>query len=722
MHSSLSIVIFSKVSISKSYLYWLVSCQVCRACISKFLHSHLIVVFCDCNAPSCPVFSLLRNNDVCLTGAEDVDQKHAAERRLNRLIGGRSSVNELVRRNILPEDGLERGPQVQQIQKNLLKEQDKARLSRFLESRPTLEDVVNHNLMQDTMTWTRDIQKGSLPTPRNCHTTTAVGSQIFLLGGYGPGVRSIELCVYDTDTSTWSRPLGTGVVPAARYSHSCVAVASQLILFGGFSLQHNRWLNDVHVLDTEFQQPFVTPLGRGRRHSQDSKVATANEIMSPKNLNTPQTVLMWYQPKIVGEVPCQRAAHSATVIGNLIYIFGGNDGSSFFNDLHILDTDMLEWRKVDTTGDIPPPRAGHTASVLSKNAIVVFGGGNEQGPTNDLHVLDTTTMCWTRRKVYGTAPSARAGHIASTVFDTQLLVFGGGYIDKVCNDVHMYDFDMNTWARPSDTGTIPVPRAGHTVALVGPRLYVFGGGDADDVFNDMHVLDTAFFRLPRGRSMENGKLQRVPSRDRHGSISGAELHNMPARQAHLVTRKIAGATSRIKHALAETQRKIAEKHAEQQFKEQQLFGMLKMIEDSRENQFALLRDEIKRVEDHVLGELDGLVATFEQLQRSSSGEAQAVSDSGHPEQQPQCDVRKHDTAAGPVRSVRPIQPVTRARNYAMVVPLSSSTPATTREPVAPSTTAQQLKVEPGADSKSSRRALRKAKQRAKRKKKPSNEQ
>ena len=51
------------------------------------------------------------------------------------------------------------------------------------------------------------------------------------------------------------------------------------------------------------------------------------------------------------------------------------------------------------------------------------------------------------------------------------------------------------WSRPSDSGTVPVPRAGLASCVVGSRLFVFGGGDSEEVFNDLHVLDTAFLKV-----------------------------------------------------------------------------------------------------------------------------------------------------------------------------------------------------------------------------------
>lgn len=130
------------------------------------------------------------------------------------------------------------------------------------------------------MTWTREVMQGHPPLPRNCHTMTNLKNRLYLIGGYNTGAHSAELHVYDTEGSQWTRPIVAGVVPVERYSHTCSGVGTSLILFGGFSA---TWLNDVHVLDTEFVQPFYPKLA--------AKGAAPAE---------PLRMHMWYQPQISG--------------------------------------------------------------------------------------------------------------------------------------------------------------------------------------------------------------------------------------------------------------------------------------------------------------------------------------------------------------------------------------------------------------------------------------
>eukprot|EP00808_Paulinella_micropora_P027505 g7254.t1 len=356
------------------------------------------------------------------------------------------------------------------------KQDSKNLLAKFMVERPSMKQLVqeHENLIPEhTMVWSLSITDGLEPFPRNCHTLTHVKNsrgedKLYLLGGYGSDQPN-ALLVYDVRNNTWSQPLVAGRAPIDRYSHTCVAVGSQLVFWGGYSMTEH-WLNDLHFLDTDFQQSFKPPIGT----TQDGDSGE---------------MLLWYQSVAKGVAPCPRAAHSATVVGKKVFFFAGNDGKHLFNDLHILDTETMEWIRPNMTGTIPAPRAGHTASLVGSK-IVVFGGGTQMGPVNDLHILDTVTMQWERPDQHGSPPSPRAGHSCITVFKTHILVFGGGFLDKAFNDLHLYDVETSTWSRPNDTRP-PTPRAGHSCTSCGDRLFLFGGGDSERVYNDLFCLDTA---------------------------------------------------------------------------------------------------------------------------------------------------------------------------------------------------------------------------------------
>jgi dynein heavy chain len=80
--------------------------------------------------------------------------------------------------------------------------------------------------------------------------------------------------------------------------------------------------------------------------------------------------------------PSPRGAHSATLIGKNVYVFGGYGGMGYgrrdLNDLHMLDIETWKWSKITPKGKGPDKRSGHQATACD-NSLYVFGGKNENG-------------------------------------------------------------------------------------------------------------------------------------------------------------------------------------------------------------------------------------------------------------------------------------------------------------------------------------------------------
>lgn len=48
--------------------------------------------------------------------------------------------------------------------------------------------------------------------------------------------------------------------------------------------------------------------------------------------------MYWSTPACSGEIPPPRRAHTATSVEDKIFVFGGSNGTTYYNDLYILDT------------------------------------------------------------------------------------------------------------------------------------------------------------------------------------------------------------------------------------------------------------------------------------------------------------------------------------------------------------------------------------------------
>jgi len=209
--------------------------------------------------------------------------------------------------------------------------------------------------------------------------------------------------------------------------------------------------------------------------------------------------MAWSQPRQHKNcfVPGPRAAHSADLIGNKLFLFGGWNGKKALNDLHILDVDQLTdgecpqeaWTEAFPIGTIPATRNNHISVIVHTTKVFIHGGHDGGKWLNDLHILDTERMSWVTPSVAGTCPQARACHTL-TLLDRKLIMFGGYDGSRCFSDVDILDLDTMTWRQPHISGIQPLARNAHTMTNIGGKLYLFAGHSGSKHLQDLHILDT----------------------------------------------------------------------------------------------------------------------------------------------------------------------------------------------------------------------------------------
>eukprot|EP01133_Synstelium_polycarpum_P020113 gene20113-24117_t len=194
--------------------------------------------------------------------------------------------------------------------------------------------------------------------------------------------------------------------------------------------------------------------------------------------------------KTTGTVPQPRSRHSATLVNDKIYIFGGSDAHTTFNSLYALDIHTLKWSIPNCGGDTPQPSWGHS-SLLYDNRIYFFGGNNGDTMSDSLNILNLDTFEWevnvpvTFDKV---KPVNRAGH-TMTLYKDKFIVFGGsGNNDTLLNDTFVLDPVARCWKLFSGDNA-PTLRCAHTAEIVNNLIYMFGGSDGRRYFKDISILD-----------------------------------------------------------------------------------------------------------------------------------------------------------------------------------------------------------------------------------------
>ncbi|MHC5040176.1 MAG: Kelch repeat-containing protein, partial [Planctomycetota bacterium] len=179
---------------------------------------------------------------------------------------------------------------------------------------------------------------------------------------------------------SWSPLSPGGVLPPVRYGHTAVVdtTGQQMIIFGGYDnvSPNPNTQNDTHALS-------LSGGGNGT----------------------------WAQiVPVSGSGPAR--AHAAAVydsIGNRMIVFGGFDNAGTANNgTHILNLGSSPTWTTQATTNTPSPRAGHIAAYdTTSNKMLIFGGWNGTTYYNDTHLLDLSTWQWTPLAP-ATPPSVRA--------------------------------------------------------------------------------------------------------------------------------------------------------------------------------------------------------------------------------------------------------------------------------------------------------------------------
>ncbi|PHH60270.1 hypothetical protein CDD81_1898 [Ophiocordyceps australis] len=309
------------------------------------------------------------------------------------------------------------------------------------------------------MYWSKAFESGAPHPNLRAHTTTIIGSNIYIFGGCDARTCFNKLYILDADSFYWWAPQTVGEVPVPLRAMTCTAVGKKLIVFGGGD--GPAYYNDVWVFDT---------------------------------LN-----LRWSRPRLVGDrAPCKRRAHTACLYKNGLYIFGGGDGDRALNDiwrLDVSDSSKMAWKLVSSTEKAAPgiadyrpkPRGYHTANV-SGGKLIVFGGSDSIECFDDVWIYDIEKHTWIAVDI---ADSFRRLSHTATLVGSYLFVIGGHDGHDYCNDLLLLNLVSMTWDKRKTYGKPLSVRGYHGTVLHDSRLLVIGGFDGAQVFGDVTILELA---------------------------------------------------------------------------------------------------------------------------------------------------------------------------------------------------------------------------------------
>ncbi|KDP45074.1 hypothetical protein JCGZ_01574 [Jatropha curcas] len=309
--------------------------------------------------------------------------------------------------------------------------------------------------------WVAIPVSGARPSARYKHAAAIADEKLYVSGGSRNGRYLSDVQVFDLRSSEWSslklntNPQADKVeengfleVHPATSDHSMVKWGSKLLLLGG----HSRKSSDRMTVG------FI-------------------------NLETNHCGVI----ETSGKAPVARGGHSATLVGSRLIIFGGEDsGRRLLNDVYVLDLEKMTWDALETTQTPPAPRFDHTATIHAQRYLLIFGGCSHSIFFNDLHVLDLQTMEWSQPEIQGDLVTPRAGH-AGIAIDENWYIVGGGDNKNGCPETLVLNMSKLAWSTlTSVRGRDPLASEGLSVCstLIEGEKHLIGFGGYNGKYNN----------------------------------------------------------------------------------------------------------------------------------------------------------------------------------------------------------------------------------------------
>jgi N-acetylneuraminic acid mutarotase len=174
-----------------------------------------------------------------------------------------------------------------------------------------------------------------------------------------------------------------------------------------------------------------------------------------------------------------RIYQKAIWTGTEMIVWGGYNGSVYFNDGGRYNPTANTWTAVNTNG-APAPRQNFTA-VWTGSAMLIWGGYDGSTYFNDGARYNPAANTWTALNTNG-APSGRAGHTAVWT-GSEMIVWGGVGAGGSVNNGARYNPATDTWATMTTNSTI-LGRSAHTAVWTGTAMIVWGGINGTTSFSD----------------------------------------------------------------------------------------------------------------------------------------------------------------------------------------------------------------------------------------------
>ena len=239
------------------------------------------------------------------------------------------------------------------------------------------------------------------------HSTVLVGHLLLVFGDFSfPDLADIPetfLYTYNLNTKAWRK----APVPTLGRAHHCaVLVGDRVVIYGGrINWQTTREILffDIVLMECE-EAVFTESIPRVAFHTANylpvrKEIIVFGGEVSSTGYGATYALNMerrrFVELRTKGKAPQNRSMHTSTVVGEMIYTFGGYHGG-FLEGLFVLsfrDYGEGSWSEVETYGQVP---RGRTFSCLNNfhGMLVLSGGFYNSSGRADMFVMMPGSRQW----------------------------------------------------------------------------------------------------------------------------------------------------------------------------------------------------------------------------------------------------------------------------------------------------------------------------------------
>ena len=348
----------------------------------------------------------------------------------------------------------------------------------------------------------------NFPEGREQFSLFSKGNEIIISGGITINMKTLAIWSLNLEKLEWKK-ININGYSYNRYGHTGIYYQNKIYFFGGkIKYQKNSMTCGLEVFNFQDGQ-FTAP--------------SAGKL-----------------------IPEPRRNHTAELLGNQIFIFGGiTNTNEVLNDCFLLNINPLKWYTCILNKYTPGPHLyGHTScvviptyilknhkfsiysypniepgkanSLIKEKGIYVFGGKSKEegGISNQLWILVTgkKPLEWIQPNTKGKPPSPRYSHSMSFYERGNFLIIHGGRNDSISdnialNDTYLFDLENLEWMKVELYSGMKdfkvLNRCGHQSMIYLDKLIIVGGMNNNNYLgSSLMIINMDFSYMSKPKTFE----------------------------------------------------------------------------------------------------------------------------------------------------------------------------------------------------------------------------